>query len=111
MVDILGKLMNDQRDNIQIEYRMLYNDLKRLSQYIDDDFFTDMCCIWKRKIDYHNKKYITFYFNKKKISLYRLLYINFENSLGQDEYIRTLCPNKGLCCNVRHFQKFKYHKK
>lgn len=109
-MNLLGKLMDCQRKELVSTNRLDYNDLKRLTKYVNDKFFTDECCIWagstsSKKV---SSRYITFYFKKKKVSLYRILYYNFEGDISDDEYIRSMCPNKGICCNVKHLQKFKY---
>ena len=50
--------------------------------------------------------YINFYFNKKKIALHRLLYINYVEDVSPNEYIKFLCDNKGKCCNINHMKKY-----
>ena len=49
--------------------------------------------------------YINFYFKQKKISLHRLLYINFIGPLQDNEYLKFSCRNRGKCCNINHLIK------
>jgi hypothetical protein len=106
MDDILSQLLEYQRKDLRANFRLDYGDLKRLSRYIDTNFFTDQCCYWKGfKTSKNESNYITFYYKKKKVSLYRILYYNFVDELEKSEYIRCSCPNKGLCCNVQHLTK------
>jgi hypothetical protein len=111
---LLSKLLDNQRKNIDPNNLLEYKDLKRLTKYIDTSFFTIKCCIWD-KIKNKNTKdkranYITFYFRKKKVSLYRILYYNFVDDIGNNEFIRCMCKNRNYCCNVNHLAKFKYSK-
>ena len=54
--------------------------------------------------------YINFYFNKKKIALHRLLYLNYIGEISNKEYIRFTCDNKGKCCNINHMKKYSYNR-
>lgn len=59
----------------------------------------------------NNKKkgsYVNFYFNKKKVALHRLLYLNYVDELDSQEYLKFTCNNPGKCCNINHLSKFKY---
>lgn len=103
MDDILTKLMQKQRKNINNNLRLSYPDLKRISKYVDDNFFTDKCCIWNTKAT--QTDYITFYYKKKKVSLCRILYYNFVDDLEKTDYLKYICDNKGKCCNVSHLIK------
>ena len=53
---------------------------------------------------------LNFYFNKKKIALHRLLYINYIGEISNKEYIRFTCDNKGKCCNINHMKKYSYNR-
>ena len=72
------------------------------------------CCIWNGYITNEKNQskgtYINFYFNKKKIALHRLLYINYVDDVNSNEYIKFSCINKGKCCNVNHMKKYIYNK-
>ena len=106
--NILKKLIKNQIKNINKEYKLSNNDLIRISNNLDQDIFSEDCCIWKGYITNNNNnraKYINFYFNKKKIALHRLLYINFVEELNKNEYIKYTCNNKGKCCNINHIKK------
>ena len=111
---ILKKLNKNQLKNINPEYKLNNSDLNRVSKNLNDDIFSDKCCIWQGYITNNNNdraKYINFYFNKKKIALHRLLYINYVGKLQKNEYIKFSCNNKGKCCNLNHFKKVDKKKK
>ena len=107
--NIILELLVKQRSNINNKMRLSYNDLKRISKYINNSIFCDdNCCIWNGYISTikNNKhNYINFFFNKKKYSLQRLLYINYIGELKNNEYIKYNCNNKGCCCNINHIYK------
>lgn len=106
--DILKKLVKRQLKNISPEYKLSNSDLMRISNNLTSDIFSNDCCIWNGYITNNNNnraKYINFYFNKKKIALHRLLYINFKGELKKNEYIKYSCNNKGKCCNINHIKK------
>ena len=112
--DILKKLVKRQLKNINPEFKLSNSDLNRISNNLPDDIFSTDCCIWKGYITNNNNnraKYINFYFNKKKIALHRLLYINFKGELKKNEYIKYSCNNKGKCCNINHIKKVNNEKK
>ena len=114
--NIFKNMLNKQRTNIQYDKKLQLNDIKRICKYINLDIFnSDDCCIWTGYITNQNNSlkgtYINFYFNKKKVALHRLLYHNFIDDISEDEYLKFSCKNKGICCNVNHFAKFKYNKK
>lgn len=102
--DIFIELLNKQRKDIK-NNKLEYNDLKRISNKLDKSIFEkDICSLWNGTyIEINENIYINFYYNGKKKSIQRLLY---ENYIGDDlnsQYINYLCPNKGLCCNINHF--------
>lgn len=102
--DIFVELLNKQRKDIK-NNKLEYNDLKRISNKLDKSIFEkDTCSLWNGTyIEINENIYINFYYNGKKKSIQRLLY---ENYIGDDlnsQYINYLCPNKGLCCNINHF--------
>jgi hypothetical protein len=109
---ILSELIKNQRSNIPICKKLSYNDLKRISKYLQLNIFNNTeCSLWNGYITVINhdehKSYINFYFNGRKHALHRLLYINFIGNLDDSEYIKFNCPNKGKCCNINHFYKLK----
>ncbi len=53
---------------------------------------------------------LNFYFRNKKVALHRLLYSNFVAPLDSSEYLKFNCDNKGICCNINHYEKYKYSK-
>lgn len=108
------EMLEKQQNNINYKNKLHYNDMKRISKYINQSIFHPTeCCIWNGYItNITNNKgiYINFFFNCKKVALHRLLYINFIENLSNEDYIKFLCPNKGKCCNINHMKKFKYNK-
>ena len=111
--DLLANLHSRQRKDLPIDKRLKFSDLRRICKNISKNIFHPTeCCLWEGYVT--NLKndakgtYVNFYFRKKKVALHRLLYLNFVDSLGEDEYLKFGCENKGLCCNVLHLKKFKY---
>lgn len=113
--ELLKELITKQLNNVPIDKKLQYTDLKRLCKYVKGNIFDDnKCCLWSGYITNSNSNikgtYINFYFKKKKAALHRLLYINFVDSLADDEYLKFNCHNKGKCCTIGHLRKFKYQK-
>ncbi len=113
--DILKELLNRQRKNICASKKLLFNDIKRISKFLSDSIFDEnKCSLWTGYITNEKNQskgtYINFYFNKKKIALHRLLFINFIGEISNDEYIKFSCDNKGKCCNIHHMKKYTYNK-
>jgi hypothetical protein len=111
--NILYELITLQRKNINGNKKLSYNDLKRISKYLSTSIFTNECSIWNgyTSINKDNKNnYINFFFNKKKYSLQRLLYINYIDDLD-NEYLKYYCNNKGNCCCINHIYKVNDTKK
>jgi len=107
------QLSSRQIRNIPTHLKLTINDIKRICKYVDGNIFDgEKCCLWKGYItNMHNSNkgtYINFYFRKKKTALHRLLYSNFVKPLGSDEYLKFHCQNKGICCNVNHYKKYRY---
>ena len=107
--NILNELIQNQRKDIKNNLKLSYNDLKRINKYLIKSIFNDdECNIWNGYISViknSQNKYINFFFNKKKYSLQRLLYINYIDNLENNEYIKYKCKNKGNCCNINHIYK------
>jgi len=105
----LIEMIKKQRKYIEIDNKLYLKDMQRICENIDTSIFNkDECCIWKgSKTEKMNNKgyYINFYFNKKKMSLHRILYLNYIDDLNKNEYLKFNCPNKGICCNINHFNK------
>jgi hypothetical protein len=109
-----NELLKKQIVGIPSDKKLNYNDVKRISKYIKSSIFDKkICSIWNGYItnEKNNLKgtYINFYFNKKKIALHRLLYINYIGVLTDDEYLKFTCENKGKCCNINHMKKHTYN--
>jgi hypothetical protein len=113
--DIFKELIQNQITQLSPQWKLNINDMKRICKYIHSSIFDpNKCCIWNGYITNINNKnkgtYVNFYFKNKKVALHRLLYSNFVSQLGQDEYIKFNCENKGVCCNINHYKKYKYIK-
>jgi hypothetical protein len=111
----LKELLTKQLKNVNITKKLNYSDIKRICRFINTSLFDEnKCTLWNGYITNENNNakgtYINFYFNKKKIALHRLLYINYIENLNDDEYIKYTCQNKGKCCNVYHMKKYIYTK-
>lgn len=107
---ILIELVTQQRKHINVDKKLSYNDLKRISKYLNSSIFSDdECSLWNGYITIikndEKNSYINFYFNGKKYALHRILYINYIGELLDSEYIKFRCQNKGRCCNINHFYK------
>ena len=111
----LKELLRKQLKNIPLHKKLNYNDIRRISKFISSSIFDEnKCSIWNGYITNEKNKskgtYINFYFNKKKIALHRLLYINYIEDISNNEYIKFTCINKGKCCNLYHMVKNSYNK-
>jgi len=116
---IFDELINKQLKNINIERKLFNKDLRRIVKYIDNDIFDDeKCCLWNGYVtnELNSKRgtYVNFFFRNKKVALHRLLYENFVEPLGDDNYLKFSCDNSdnyGKCCNINHMVKYKYNNK
>jgi len=115
--NMLENLIKKQIKDVPSDKKLRYLDIKRISKFITSDIFDKhKCSIWRTYIDdpapvKKSNIHINFYFNKKKMSLHRLLYSNFVDILTDAEYIKFTCDSKGKCCNVNHMKKCKYQDK
>lgn len=101
--EIFEELLEKQRIKNNFNCLSFY-DLKRISKKIKRSIFSNRCVKWHGYIR-KDKKYISFFFNDTKRALHRLLYINFVEPLGENQYLRFTCKNKGICCNINHMKK------
>ena len=113
--EIFKELIKKQINDIPTKWKLNINDMKRICKYIDNSIFdANKCCIWNgyiTNINHSNKgTYVNFYFRNKKVALHRLLYSNFVSPLDHSEYLKFNCENKGKCCNINHYEKYKYSK-
>lgn len=100
---LLNEMIEKQRNDCSINKLLACSDLKRIIKYTDKSIFdTDDCCIWQGYVTNNKGKYINFYFNRKKVALHRLLYLNFKDELYDNSYLTFTCTNKGICCNLNH---------
>ena len=104
-----------QLPDVPASKKLRPNDIHRIVQHTDNSIFdNDKCCLWTGYItNLRNKRkgtYINFYFrDKKKVALHRLLYANFKGEIGNQDYIKYSCHNKGKCCNINHMVRFEYN--
>lgn len=113
--DIFRELTKRQLADVPAHQKLNINDMKRICKYIETSIFDDdKCCVWRGYITNQNNTnkgtYVNFYFRTKKVALHRLLYSNFVAPLDDREYLKFNCDNKGICCNVNHYDKYKYSK-
>ena len=113
--EIFKELIRYQLPDVPYQWKLNINDMKRICKYIDTSIFDrNNCCIWNGYITNMNNSnkgtYVNFYFKNKKVALHRLLYSNFMAPLDSSEYLKFNCENKGICCNVYHYEKYKYSK-
>ena len=104
LIDMIQK----QRSNLPFQYKLEFEDIKRIVNNIDHNPFGDHCCKWKGYVTNGTKdkaKYINFYFKHRKIALHRLLYINYIGDINDKQYLKFTCNNKGTCCNITHIEK------
>lgn len=104
--------MKNQKEHIELKSKLLLSDLKRLTNNLSNDIFSDECALWEGPILVaNNKEYISFFINGKKISLNRILYKNYIDDLNDNEYLKYSCNNKGRCCTLKHLYKIMKKKK
>jgi len=108
--------MTNQLKEVKKEHKLKYFDIRRISNFLTTSMFdSTKCSVWKTykddPISVKSNIHINFYFNKKKMSLHRLLYTNFVDILDDNEYLKFTCLSKGKCCNINHMKKFKYNEK
>lgn len=113
--NILKELLIKQIKNIDQTKKLSFSDIKRISKFLQTSIFDENnCSIWNGYITNEKNQskgtYINFYFNKKKIALHRLLYINYVEDISDEEYIKYTCDNKGKCCNIHHMVKNSFAK-
>lgn len=113
--EIFKELLKNQLPNVPSQWRLNINDMKRICKYINSSIFDlENCCIWNGYVTNMNNTnkgtYVNFYFKNKKVALHRLLYSNFVAPLDSSEYLKFNCDNKGICCNINHYEKYKYSK-
>lgn len=112
---IFKELIRNQLPSVPIQWKLNTADMKRICKYIESTIFNpDQCCVWKGYVTNVNNSekgtYVNFYFRNKKVALHRLLYSNFVAPLNSSEYLKFNCINKGICCSIHHYEKYKYIK-
>ena len=106
---LVDELINNQLKDIPDEKKLLYKDFLRIAKNLNSSIFDeDFCSIWTgcAHTDKETKKIsVHFYFRQKKLSLHKLLYVNFVGPLLENESIKFTCRNRGHCCNINHLIK------
>lgn len=106
---MLAELCVKQRKHDNEKYQLEINDLTRFLKHIDTSIFnTDDCVLWSGSLTKCNNgksHYVNYYLNKRKLALHRILYINFVDDLDNKQYLKYICDNPGICCNIKHFIK------
>ena len=113
---IFKELIFKQLDDVPEEWKLNICDMKRICKYIDTSIFSEgSCCKWTGYVTNANNAnkgtYVNFYFRNKKVALHRLLYSNFVAPLDRCEYLKFNFGNRGVCCNINHYEKYKYAEK
>lgn len=113
--EIFKELIKKQLPDVPSKWKLNINDMKRICKYIETSIFDkNNCCMWTGYVTNMNNSnkgtYVNFYFKNKKVALHRLLYSNFVAPLDSSEYLKFNCDNKGTCCNINHYEKYKYSK-
>jgi hypothetical protein len=102
--DNLRRFINNQRPDIQQRgnySKMTFEDIKRVDRYIQCDIFNSReCCLYRGET---KKKYATMSFQRKKVSVLRLLYHNYVGDIEKSDVHTHTCDNPGICCNLNHF--------
>ncbi len=114
--NFLKEMLTKQLKNVNSSKKLSYSDIKRISKFLNVSIFDEeKCSLWTGYITNEKNQskgtYINFYFNKKKIALHRLLFLNYIGEISNEEYIKFSCENKGKCCNINHMKKYSYNKK
>ena len=105
---ILIELLKKQIPDVSSKKKLNLSDINRICKNLNKSIFGNRCSLWRgyiKKLKNNKDKYINFYFQGKKCALHRLLYLNYIGSLERNEYLKYNCENKGLCCNVNHYEK------
>ena len=113
--EIFKELIKKQLPDVPSQWKLNINDMKRICKYISTSIFDkNTCCMWNGYITNMNNSnkgtYVNFYFRNKKVALHRLLYSNFVAPLDSSKYLKFNCDNKGSCCNINHYEIYKYEK-
>jgi hypothetical protein len=108
---ILSELLNNQLINVSQSKKLSYKDITRLAKNMSSSAFDkNVCCLWNGYITNSNRtdktQFVNFFFKDKKVMLHRLLYVNYIGELADNEYLKFLCENRGICCNINHMIKY-----
>ena len=111
--EYINEILKKQLDDVPEQLKLSFKDIKKILKYTNNDIFNNTkCCLWTGSIIKNKGFYVNFYKNKKKISLHRLLYINFiDSKLDNKTYLSFKCNNYGICCNINHIDIKKNIKK
>jgi len=106
--DRLKELIDNQLKDIEEDYELSHNDMKRILKYTDNSIFGDDCSRWTGYITKSTSKnqmcYVSFFFKSKKRAIIRLLYQNYIGELHESSYLTHTCPNPSNCININHLK-------
>lgn len=95
--------------------KLQVKDMERIAGNLHTSVFNpSTCCLWCAYVSNlrrpHKGVSVQFFFNGKKQSLHRLLFINYvSSSLNHNSYLKRKCPNCS-CVNVNHYYSVPYLK-
>lgn len=120
MIDTINEnwkeLILIQRKDICISRKLRAIEIQKICKNIEGKIkgFKEKCCRWLGKCaikDNKRGKYISYFFNNKKVALHRLLFENFVRPLKENENLKFTCKNSNFCLNLDHLQPFIVNKK
>lgn len=97
----LEELIKYRRKDLDVTKKLSYKDCVRLLNNLDGSPFEEGCCSIKQNKLLHG----FFYFNRKKVSISRLLYMNYVGDISDNEYVYRICRHKADCLNIGHLKK------
>ena len=105
---IMDEMVNKQLNNINHKYYLTYFDKFRIRKKIRKSLFDDKCTFFHAYITKEKKHgycSVHIFYNKKKVMLKGLLYINYINpNLNNNQKITNTCENPLICINVNHLK-------
>lgn len=101
----LQNIIDHQRPDIkQVGHygKLDQKQLLKLSKRLPSDIFNNKkCCFYK---GYERRKHISMCHKGRSVTLHRMFYHNFVKHVGSRCKVVYKCKNKGICCNIKHFQ-------
>jgi hypothetical protein len=119
-INLLNDMISNQINDVSGDRKLLVKDIRRIIKNLGDktlfDNNNDDCIFWNgicnKKIDDTKRgQYISFFYNKKKTPLHRLLYENYVSKLQDNQLIKFKCGHQESCCNLKHMEILEVNKK